>query len=80
MLASPVPEHRGKRLGRRPVNENVVGRIREELVTGAGILKTTRALGVRTGTVHRVKRSMAAVAARQGGCGKSPPHQSPKSI
>jgi DNA invertase Pin-like site-specific DNA recombinase len=53
----------GKRLGRRPVTEDVVERIREELATGAGILKTAKALGVGTGTVHRVKRSMAAVAA-----------------
>jgi DNA invertase Pin-like site-specific DNA recombinase len=53
----------GKRLGRRPVSERVVERIREQLTTGAGILKTAKALGVGTGTVHRVKRSMAAVAA-----------------
>jgi len=53
----------GKRLGRRPVNKDVVERIREQLATGAGILKTAKALGVGTGTVHRVKRSMAAVAA-----------------
>jgi DNA invertase Pin-like site-specific DNA recombinase len=53
----------GKRLGRRPLNEAVVKRIREELTTGAGILKTAKALGVGTGTVHRVKRSMAAVVA-----------------
>jgi DNA invertase Pin-like site-specific DNA recombinase len=53
----------GKRLGRRPASEAVVKRIREELMTGAGILKTAKALGVGTGTVHRVKREMAAVAA-----------------
>ncbi len=53
----------GKRLGRRPVGEAVVQRIREQLATGAGILKTAKALGVGTGTVHRVKRDMAAVAA-----------------
>ena len=52
----------GKRLGRRPVSADVVERIRTELVTGAGILKTAKALGVGTGTVHRVKREMAAVA------------------
>jgi len=28
-----------------------------------GVLKTTKALGVGTGTVHRIKREMAAVAA-----------------
>jgi DNA invertase Pin-like site-specific DNA recombinase len=49
----------GKRLGRRPVSEAVVGRIRDQLATGAGIVKTAKALGVGTGTVHRVKRSMA---------------------
>jgi DNA invertase Pin-like site-specific DNA recombinase len=53
----------GKRLGRRPVSEAVVAKIREKLMTGAGILTTAKALGVGTGTVHRVKRSMAAVAA-----------------
>jgi DNA invertase Pin-like site-specific DNA recombinase len=52
----------GKRLGRRPVSEAVVERIRKQLATGAGILKTAKALGIGTGTVHRVKREMAAVA------------------
>jgi DNA invertase Pin-like site-specific DNA recombinase len=52
----------GKRLGRRPVSGEVVDRIREELATGAGILKTAKGLGVGTGTVHRIKRDMAAVA------------------
>jgi transposase len=52
----------GKRLGRRPVSEAVVARIREQLATGAGILRTAKALGVGTGTVHRVRRSMAATA------------------
>jgi DNA invertase Pin-like site-specific DNA recombinase len=48
----------GKRLGRRPVSDDVVQRIRAELATGAGILKTAKMLGVGTGTVHRVKREM----------------------
>jgi DNA invertase Pin-like site-specific DNA recombinase len=52
----------GKRLGRRPVSGDVVDRIREQLATGAGSLKTAKALGVGTGTVHRVKRAMAATA------------------
>ena len=47
-----------KRLGRRPVSNNVFQRIRAELATGAGILKTARALGVGTATVHRVKRQV----------------------
>jgi DNA invertase Pin-like site-specific DNA recombinase len=53
----------GKHLGRRPVADSIVQRIQEQLATGAGILKTAKALGVGTGTVHRVKREMAAVAA-----------------
>jgi DNA invertase Pin-like site-specific DNA recombinase len=52
----------GKRLGRRPITEAVVARIREQLATGKGILRTAKALGVGTGTVHRVRRSMAATA------------------
>jgi DNA invertase Pin-like site-specific DNA recombinase len=32
----------GKRLGHRPVSEDVVERIREQLATGAGILKTAK--------------------------------------
>jgi DNA invertase Pin-like site-specific DNA recombinase len=52
----------GKRLGRRPVCAEVVERIREKLATGTGILKTAKALGIGTGTVHRVKREMAATA------------------
>jgi DNA invertase Pin-like site-specific DNA recombinase len=50
----------GKRLGRRPVSTDVVKRIRAQLATGAGILKTAKALGVGTGTVHRIKREMVA--------------------
>jgi DNA invertase Pin-like site-specific DNA recombinase len=53
----------GKRLGRRPVSEPIVDRIREQLATGAGILKTAKALGCGVGTVHRIKRQMAAAAA-----------------
>jgi DNA invertase Pin-like site-specific DNA recombinase len=46
----------GKRLGRRPVNEATAQRIRNHLSAGSGILKTAKALGVGTGTVHRIKR------------------------
>jgi hypothetical protein len=49
----------GKTPGRRPISHDVVERIRAELVTGAGILKTAKTLGLGTGTVHRVKREMA---------------------
>jgi DNA invertase Pin-like site-specific DNA recombinase len=52
----------GKRLGRRPVTSDVVERIRAQLARGTGILKTAKVLGVGTGTVHRVKREMAATA------------------
>jgi len=45
------------------VSTDVVERIREQLATGAGILKTAKLLRVGTGTVHRVKREMSAVAA-----------------
>jgi hypothetical protein len=61
--ASRVPEHRESAFGSRPVSTDVVELIREELATGAGILKTAKELGCGTGTVHRVKRSMAAVVA-----------------
>ena len=40
-----------------------LGRVIAKLATGAGILKTAKLLSVGTGTVHRVKRSMTAVAA-----------------
>jgi DNA invertase Pin-like site-specific DNA recombinase len=53
----------GKRLGRRPVNENVVERIREQLARGSGIIKTARLIGCGVGTVHRVKRELGAAAA-----------------
>jgi DNA invertase Pin-like site-specific DNA recombinase len=53
----------GKQLGRRPVSRDVVEGIRAQLATGTGILKTAKALGVGTGTVHRVKREMASLAA-----------------
>jgi hypothetical protein len=58
MLARAIAQ--GKRLGRRPVSADVVAHIRMELATGTGILKTAKALRVGTGTVHRVKREMAA--------------------
>jgi DNA invertase Pin-like site-specific DNA recombinase len=53
----------GKRLGRRPVSADVIERIKAQLAAGAGILKTAKALGVGTGTVHRVKRELDSVAA-----------------
>jgi len=67
-LISPmlVSRERGARessLARRPVSRDGVERIRAELATGAGILKTAKTFGVGTGTVHRVKREMETVAA-----------------
>lgn len=56
----------GKRLGRRPVSDEVIERIREQLATGVGILRTAKMLGVGTGTVQRVKRTMPEVAEAQG--------------
>src|ERR1700730_16629966 len=52
----------GKRLGRRPASTEVVEHIRNHLASGAGILKTAKALGCGVGTVHRIKRETAAVA------------------
>lgn len=52
----------GKRLGRRQVSADVIERIRLQLATGTGILKTAKVLGIGTGTVHRVKREMEAAA------------------
>src|SRR5260370_35906044 len=50
----------GKLLGRRPVSHDVVERIRAQLETGAGILRTAKALGVGPGTVPRLKRDLPA--------------------
>jgi hypothetical protein len=47
----------GKRLGRRPVTEDVVERIRGQLATGTGILKTAKALGQGAWTRHRNRSS-----------------------
>jgi DNA invertase Pin-like site-specific DNA recombinase len=52
----------GKRLGRRPTSADVVERVRARLATGTGILKVARELHVGVGTVHRIKRKMAATA------------------
>src|SRR5260370_40991941 len=53
----------GKRLGRRQGSADVAERIRLELATGAGILKTPKALCCGVGTLHRINREMAAEAA-----------------
>jgi DNA invertase Pin-like site-specific DNA recombinase len=54
----------GKRLGRPPVAEEVVERIREQLEGGSGIIKTARLIGCGVGTVHRVRRDMTIQTAR----------------
>ena len=53
----------GKRLGRRPLNDAIVQRIREQLAGGSGIIKTAQLIGCGVGTVHRIKREMATVEA-----------------
>ena len=52
----------GKRLGRRPVSDAIVQRIREQWAGGSGIIKTAQLIGCGVGTVHRLKRSMAVIA------------------
>jgi hypothetical protein len=71
--ASRVPEHRGSASGVAPVSTDVVERIREELATGAGILKTAEVLGVGTGTVHRLKREVRLLRPNKARIGKSLP-------
>jgi DNA invertase Pin-like site-specific DNA recombinase len=48
----------GKHLGRPAVAARKVTSIKARLAAGDGILKTAKALGVGTGTVHRIKREM----------------------
>ncbi len=46
---------KGVQLGRKPVGADVEDKVRAMLATGAGILKTAKALGIGTGTVQRIK-------------------------
>jgi DNA invertase Pin-like site-specific DNA recombinase len=48
----------GKRLGRPKVPSTVERQVQRYLAKGAGILKVAKALGLGTGTVHRIKRAM----------------------
>jgi DNA invertase Pin-like site-specific DNA recombinase len=48
----------GKRLGRPKVPSTVERQVQRHLAKGAGILKVAKALGLGTGTVHRIKRAM----------------------
>jgi DNA invertase Pin-like site-specific DNA recombinase len=50
----------GKRLG-RPLNDPAaIGKARKELARGVGIGKVARSVGLGVGTVHKLKREMAA--------------------
>ncbi len=50
----------GKRLGRPQIGSDIERKAQRELRKGNGILKVARHLGLGTGTVHRIKRDMAA--------------------
>jgi DNA invertase Pin-like site-specific DNA recombinase len=50
----------GKRLGRPQIGGDIEHKVQRELRKGTGILKVARALRLGTGTVHRIKREMAA--------------------
>lgn len=51
----------GRPHGRPRVDKKVEDRVREQLATGTGILKTARVVGVGSGTVQRIKREMARI-------------------
>jgi hypothetical protein len=50
----------GKPVGRPAISPEIERAIREHLKVGTGMLKTTTLLGVGSGTVQRVARTMAA--------------------
>jgi DNA invertase Pin-like site-specific DNA recombinase len=50
----------GKTLGRPGAGPKALEAARAMLASGAGILKTAKELGIGTGTVHKLKRAMAA--------------------
>jgi DNA invertase Pin-like site-specific DNA recombinase len=50
----------GKRLGRPQIDSAIERKAQRELRKGTGILRVAKALGLGTGTVHRIKREMAA--------------------
>ena len=49
----------GKKLGRPTLDAALERKAQAELAKGTGILKVAKALGLGTGTVHRIKREMA---------------------
>ena len=59
-----VREQGIKKLGRPAVGRKVEETIRRQLGAGHGILKVAKMVGVRSGTVQRVKREMAATMVR----------------
>ena len=52
----------GKPHGRPRIDAKIEDRVRQQLASGAGILKTAKVVGVGSGTVQRIKREMVAVA------------------
>jgi DNA invertase Pin-like site-specific DNA recombinase len=50
----------GKKVGRPQIKSDVERKAQQELRKGIGILRTAKALGLGTGTVHRIKREMTA--------------------
>jgi len=50
----------GKRLGRPQIGGHIEHKVQRELRKGTGILKVARALRLGTGTLHHIKRKMAA--------------------
>ena len=52
----------GRPHGRPRIDAKIEDRVRQQLATGAGILKTAKVVGVGSGTVQRIKRTMVAVA------------------
>jgi hypothetical protein len=49
-----------KRLGRPGADPKKLDAARRELANGTGVIKTAKLVGLGTGTVHRLKQSMAA--------------------
>jgi len=50
----------GRRLGRPKIGDDVERKVQRQLRKGAGILKVAKMFGLGTGTVHKIKREMAA--------------------
>ena len=59
---SNMARRSGRPHGRPRIDAKIEDRVRQQLATGAGILKTAKVVGVGSGTVQRIKRTMVAVA------------------